>query len=220
MFLSLTPSQEAVSIISSKLEDEEYEELVRKCVHALIVLGQDRTPIKRLELNKIVFSNVNYRVAGAIVQVANKELDHLFGMRLYELSDKLRFILVNSEPTFATAIKYSDPMCEWLAILYLILIDIFSSPENRLPFEDIQKSLQPLDISEASLKNHLDTFTKKFYLQSEKRQDNVFYSWGERSMAEVEPESFFNRFLEMAGGNPDTEWPEQRARIEKLKSIR
>lgn len=166
----------------------------------------------------MVFSNINHRVASAILQLANKKLNDKFGMRLFELPDKIRIIVVNKSPEFGSSLKQSSQSYENLAILYLILMDIFVSADDRLSFEEIAKSLKPLDLSEQELKSHLESYVKKLYLQ-EKRQDLILYSWGPRAMAEVEPEIFFVRFLEMAGSSKENEWPEQKRRIEKLKSL-
>lgn len=219
MFVTPKPTDESVSIISSKLDDEEAEDLVKKCVHALIVLGQDRNPIKKMELNRLVFTTVHYRIVNAIIEISNKKLIEIFGMRLFELPDKSQYILVNSSPQFAENLKYDDSNCESLAALYIILMDIFVSPDDRLPMDEITKTFDVLDMDEETLKAHLEYFVRKLYLTKVRGPENVFFSWGPRSFAEVEPDAFLQRFIDMAGGGNIDDWPEQKRRIEKLKSL-
>mgnify|MGYP000923168872 CR=1 FL=1 len=218
MFVPLRPSQEALDA-TSKLEATIRDKLLRNCVQAIIILGQDRNPIKRQELNKLAFPTVNYRVAAAIVQEANKELNKTFGMRLYELEDKTRYLLINSKTDFADLMNHSEAMCNELAVLYFVLIDIFVAPDERLSEDEIEASLRPLNLTRDETKSYLDSFTKRLYLRMDKHQESRTFSWGPRAVAEVDPESFFNSFLYLVKDSSDKNWPDLKTRINNLKSI-
>lgn len=222
MFVPLKPTEESM-IVLSNLESESHDKMVGDCVHALVVLGQNRNPIKRTDLNKLAFPhNIRGKLPVAIVQAANKELNKTFGMRLYELEDRTKYLLVNSNPGFSNLIDHSDDTCSELTTLYFILLDIFASPDEKLPEEDIHRSLKHLDHNSASLKELLDLYVKKLYLVQDKdkqQQELKIYSWGPRAYAEIEPEGFFNCFLSLSGSTSSRDWPELEKRIEKLKNI-
>lgn len=222
MFVPLKPTPDS-SVILSNLEPDAYDKMVRDCVHALIVLGQNRNPIKKTDLNKIAFpSRERSKIPGAIIQAANRQLNKIFGMRLYEFEiaqQPSRYLLVNSKPGLSDWSNYSDDTCSELTTLYFILMDIFVSPDEKLAEEDIQATIKPLDHSKESIKEFLELFVKKLYLVQEKQQDSKMYSWGPRAYAEVEPENFFNCFLNLSGNTSAREWPDLEERIERLKNI-
>lgn len=205
--------------ILEKLSEENRKELIRSCIHAIIVLGQNKTPIKRQELNKLVFPTSNYRISGAVLQAANRELNSIFGMRLYETADKLKYLLVNKSTDYAAYQKHSENSESELTVLYFVLVGIFSSADEKLSEDEILKSLKPLEISVTTLKNYIDSFVKKLYLTSERIEESKFYRWGSRAMAEVNPVEFFNRFLELSGSSSSKEWPDLIVRVEKLKAL-
>lgn len=221
MFIPLRPTAESNQALSN-LEPDSYDKMVKDCVQACITLGQNRNPIKKADLNKLVFQGKGIKIPGAILQVANKELNKVFGMRLYELDDKTKYLLVSSKPSLNGVVdssSMSDSTCEELAVLYFILMDIFVSADERLSEEDIQGTLKPLDLSKNSIKDLLDLYVKRLYLVQDKRQELRLYSWGPRAYAEVEPENFFNRFLNLAGDTSAKDWPDIERRINKLKTM-
>lgn len=218
MFMSTNIYPEHLETLE-RLGEAERKELVRNCVQAIIVLGQNQNAIKRLDLNKLVNPGTNYRIAAAVLQAANKEMDSLFGMRLFETEDKTKYILVNRSTEFATYQRHSPNAKFELTVLYFILVGIFTSADEKLADDEITKSLKPLDISATIQKSLLDSFVKKLYLTVEKVEESRFYRWGPRAIAEVDPVNFFNRFLDLTGSSSDKEWPDLCARIEKLKAI-
>lgn len=218
MFVRLRPSAESEEVLS-KIAQEERDKLTRKCVQASIVLGQNRSPIKKAELNKLVFTTSHFRLHNAIIQAANYELNKNFGMRLYELNDKTRYLLVNSKSDFTPFQAFSQEECYEYTVLCFILIELFASPDENLSEEEIRKSLSPMKMTNDELKEHLDSLTKHLYLTQTRNQDTRYFSWGPRSTAEIDPDKFFETFLEWVGETSDKDWPEQKKRIDKLKAI-
>lgn len=218
MFLSRR-SNEELDYAVDKLGQEAFDELVRKTVHALLILGQERTPIKRLELNKILFSRIPHRCTGAVILAANKELYTVFGLRIFELEDKSKYLIVNAFNDLPEVIEYPDNFCEELTILYLLLTSIFAAPDEKVAEEDFMSNISPLKMDDKVLKEYLDLFLKKLYIKSMRHEDRNYFLWGPRAVAEIEPETFFNSFLQLNQEETDKNWPEQRRRIEKLKDL-
>lgn len=158
----------------------------------------------------------------AITVAANIRLDKDFGMRLYELEDRSKYLLVNSRADYASYTKRSKTEEEQLTILYLILTDIFASPEEKVSETDMIDTLSVLGLDERDLKKHIDTLFKKMYITHVKdpmHQDAKFIAWGPRAEAEIDPDNFFMSFLKMTEDGNEGNWPDQKRRIEKLKSI-
>lgn len=202
--------------------DDDYEDKVYRCVQALLILGQERTPIKKSDLNRMVFpSGVHYRLVAAVTSLANKKLHKIFGMRLFEVEDKTKYLLVNSEMDISQYFDDEKVVQRELVVLYFMLMGIFVSPDERMTIEEIEKSIrQPLCLSSETIKEYLDLFTKKLYLKQEKHQEIKLYGWGERAIAEIDPENFFQCFLNLTEDASDKAWPELRNRIENLNQIR
>lgn len=201
----------------ARLEENVFQDLCKKCVNSFIVLGQDRKPIKKQDLNRLAFPNVHFKTSAAIIQFANKELHKVFGMRIYELGDKTRYLLVNaSQDCAALKLTPDDTEDEELSVLYFVLMGIFASPEEKMDDDALEKMLSDLEIENVQV--HFESLVKKLYLTMEKDQEKKLYSWGPRAYAEVEPEEFFNRFLELAHGTSEEDWSDLRKRIDKLKS--
>lgn len=225
MFIPSRPTADSLRIIE-ELEESSRQRLIKSCVHALIVLGQNRTPIKRLELNKLAFPNVHYKISGAILQAANKELIKIFGLRIFELEDKKGYLLVNTGPEFNDVITYSDSMCEELTTLYFILMDIFISPEEKITEKELENSLEAFEIKGDSLKSCLDSFVKRLYLNvefqaTEQEGEKIrLYSWGPRALAEIDIDNLFKRFLELVPTTTEKDWPDIKKRVERIKSTR
>lgn len=217
-FVPLRPTAESEGVIS-RLEEEERNQLVRKCVQAVIILGQNQSPIKKTELNRLVFPSSNFRLHNAILQAANQDLNKVFGMRLFELPDKSRYLLVNSKFDFTSYQNFSQTECEEFSVLYFVLMEILASPDENLSEEDIRNSLSPLKMTNDELKAHLDSLTKQLYLFMTRNSDTRYFSWGPRSIAEIDPENFFQCFIEVVGDTTDKDWPEQKKKIDKLKNI-
>lgn len=217
-FVPLRPTTESEGIIS-RLGEEERSQLVRKFVQAAIILGQNQSPIKKTEFNKLVFPSSNFRLHNAILQAANQELNKIFGMRLFELPDKSRYLLVNSKFDFTAYQTFSQTQCEEFTVLYFVLMEIFASPDENLSEEDIRNSLSPIKMTNDELKVHLDSLTKQLYLSMTRNSDTRFFSWGPRSIAEIDPDNFFQCFIEIVGDSTDKDWPEQKKKIDKLKNI-
>lgn len=218
MFMSTNISPENQETLG-RLGEIERKELVRNCIQAIIVLGQNRNTIKRVELNKLFLPYTNYRIAAAILQAANKEMDSLFGMRLFETEDKTKYLLINRSTEFAIYQRRSATEKQEWAVLYLILVGIFASADEKVSEEELIESLRPLDLLATVLKSLLESFVKRLYLTVEKIEETRFYRWGPRAVAEVDPESFFNRFLDLTGSSSDKEWPDLCVRIDKLRGI-
>ena len=161
----------------------------------------------------------SYRVAASVTQVANQEIFRTFGYRLFEVEDKTKLLLVNTDTNAFESLEHPDSTCDEMSILFLILTDIFVSAEERLSDEDLENSLKPLEITSADLKAYIETFLRKMYLSVDKRQETKVYSWGPRATAEVDPETFLEFFLKFVNESSDKNWPDVKRRIEKLKSI-
>lgn len=217
-FVPLRPTADSEGIIS-RLEEDERNQLIKKCVQAAIVLGQGQTPIKKTELNKLVFPSSNFRLHNAILQSANYELNKVFGMRLFEMPDKARYLLVNSKFDFTAYQTFSQTEYGEFTVLLFVLLEIFASPDENLSEEDIRNSLSPMRLTNDELKVHLDSLTKQLYLTMTRISDIRHFAWGPRSIAEIDPDNFFHCFLEVVGNNTDKDWPEQKKKIDKLKHI-
>lgn len=217
-FVPLRPTAESEEVLS-RLSQEEKDGMTRKCVQACIVLSQNRTPIKKADLNKLVFSTSHFRLHNAVIQNANHDLNKHYGMRLFELSDKARYLLVNTKADFTSYQTFNQEECNEFTVLYFILIELFASPDENISEEDIRNSLSPMKMTNDELKSCLDSLTKHLYLTQTRNQDTRSYAWGPRSMAEVDPDIFFKLFLDMVGDTSDKDWPEQKKRVDKLRAI-
>lgn len=219
MFLPTRVSEEVQETIN-QLPEEDRHKLVKTCVSAIMVLGQNRTPIKKTDLNRHLHHN--YRINNAILVVANYELNKIFGMRLFEVENKSVLLLVNSSIEFSHYATHSKSMSNELTVLYFILMQIFASSDEAVCEDEIENALSPLGFSRDALKARIDTLVKKHYLVLTKdsfQQDVKLYTWGPRAMAEVDPDNFFECFLNLVGEGSDRDWPELKKRIDKLKSI-
>lgn len=216
-FVPLRPTEDALVAIGS-LDDDAKDDFVKNCVQAVIVLSQNKSPIKRVDLNRLALPT-NYRISAAIIQLANRELYKTFGMRLFELEDRKKFLLVNAKTDFAQHMTFSDEECEEMTVLYFILMDIFVSPDEKIRDDEIEKSLRPLNYTSETIKSYVDTFVKRLYLTQARHHDSLLFSWGPRAVAEVEPERFFECFLELSGNTNQKDWPEIKKRIDKMKSM-
>lgn len=218
-FLPLRPDDDADSTLNQMSEDIR-DRAVADYVHAFIVMGADKSVIKKTDINKTVNSQqLSYKKVNAIIQAANKELNKNFGMRLYE-PDKTKYILVNTNVESADLHLLTQEACEENTILLFILMEIFASTDEKVGESTIEENLEALELTNDELSSHLESLVKHMYLTVERQQDEKMYSWGPRAVAEVEPEAFFNRFLDLVGeGATAEDYPELIARIDKLKSI-
>lgn len=224
MFLPPRPTADSLLIIE-ELSDSDRQTYLKNCVHSLIVLGQKKTPIKRVDLNKIVFPGRHHHtLATAITQAANKELIKNFGMRLFELEDRSKYLLVNINYKAGSFLKHSDSSCEQQTILFFVLMDIIQSLNEKRYQTELEKTLSPFnDLTEATIKDYLDSFVKNLYLNQEfevTEEGRVrVLSWGPRAVAEIDPDNFFKCFLEFNPNTQEKEWPQITKRIDKLKAI-
>lgn len=222
MFVPLALDEEH-RLALENIDDEEQRKLTAACLSAFMVLAQNRSPIKKSDLNRLVFSGQKYyKAVNAIVIAANKELDKIYGMRLFELEDKSKYLLVNSRADYTSYALRSSSDCQELTVLYFVLMEIFASPEEKISEADMMDMLKALDLSEKDLKKHIDSLVKRLYISVTKdamHQDMKFVSWGPRAEAEVDPDNFFNSFLKLTEDGSESNWPEQKRRIDKLKAI-
>lgn len=206
--------------VLDRLEEDYAQTLTRNCVHAIIVLGQERTPIKKVDLYKLVFPTITGRsIQPAIIYMANHELNKVFGMRLYELDDKSKLLLVNSNSELGLYQNYTGQMREELTVLFFILMDIFAAPDEKKSEEELLDDVKGLDCDVETLKGYLELFVKKLYLITTRQQDHKMYAWGPRTIAEIDPEEFFKRFLELADDSKEEDWPDLKKRIDTLKKM-
>lgn len=218
MFLPLVVPIEIKETLDN-LDKDDRETYVNNCIHAIIVLGQDRSTIKRPDLNRLVFlSNYSRTLPMAILIEANSRLNQIFGMRLFESEDKTRLILVNSLSEFSKYRNYSNH--HEMAVLYFTLMDIFAAPDECKNEEELIDNLSDsLDTQEDIIRAYLDTFVKKNYLNLEKAQDMKNYSWGDRAIAEIDPNAFFEQFLDLIGDTTERDWPDLKKRVERLNRM-
>lgn len=216
MFIPLRPDEDAIET-AGKLEENVFQDLCKKCVQSFLVLGQDRKPIKKQDLNRLAFPSVHFKTCAAVIQFANKELHKVFGMRIYELDDKTRYLLVNSSPDCASLrMVPCATEDEELGVLHMALMAIFASQEEKVDEDALERLMSALEIED--FQAHIESLVKKLYLTLEKDQEKKLYSWGPRAYAEIEPEQFFNQYLELDSGSKAEDWSHIRKRIDKLKS--
>lgn len=201
------------------MDEEVRNTFVNNCVHAIIVLSQNRSTIKKADLYRLVFTNTSaVSIRPAVINAANSHLYKIFGMRLFEVYTEHKYILVNSHTRFSEFAHHPDSMCQELTVLYFTLVDIFASSEDNKSEDDLIESLHlSLEIPEETVKGYLESFLRKNYLQMKREQDKKLYSWGHRAVAEVEPESFFRQFLRLIGAETEKDWPDLRVKIDDLK---
>lgn len=203
MFLPLAASDQLREVATS-IQEEDAAAAIKKCVQMIIILGQDNKPIKRSDLNKAFsqYSINSVRAYKYLIEAANLKLYKLTGLRLYELDDKTRYLLVNGSSHFAMLKNHSDEACMEYTVLYLILMEIFGSQSQSVPVDSIKKSLEPLRFSEEDLKNCIEVALKKMYIIEKKDDDERSYIWGPRAYAEVEPDNFYAYFKELLEEDP------------------
>ena len=220
MFLSTHLTDETKRLIAGFADEDRKQ--IHDCCTSIIVLGQNRAPIKKADINRHMMRTSN-NIKQAIFNQASYELNKTFGLRLYELEDKARLLLVNSTVDFSGYADHTEQTRQELTVLFLILMDIFASADGKLAREELEATLAPLDLSQETLKNHIDSLIKKLYIVQHKevafQQDNKLYVWGPRAMAEVDPDNFFKLFMDIVGQGTEADWPEQKKRIDKLKAI-
>lgn len=191
------------------------DELVKKCVHAFIILGQDKLPIKKADVSRVAMPSVtNYRAVNALIHLANEELQDVFGMRLYHV-DKIKFFLVNTNLETDYLRATTEDENEELVLLFFTLMAIFMASDSRLTSQDLEKTLKPF--SSDLLKDHLDKYVKQMYLVTLKYKDALFYSWGPRAYAEFDLDAFFRCFLQISKEPNREAWPELVQKIDKWK---
>lgn len=216
-FIRLRPTQESVETINEKFDKVEADTIVKKCVHSIILLGMGRNVIDRMTLRSLVFPNMFYKYVAIFMEIANMQLNELFSMRLYEMDAK--YLLVNSKPDAQDMIEPTNDKHEYLALLEFILLDIFGSTENRLNLDELMNSLSPLELEKSHVEEYIEKFMKRQYLDKVKDNGKIYYKWGPRAKAEIDPDGFFDLFLELNESRSPDDWPELKRRIEELKEI-
>lgn len=222
-FLKIRVPETSVDALA-KLPAGKKDELVKKCVHAIIVLGQDRQPIKKEDLSRLVFHSIgNYRVVNGIIHMANEELQDTFGMQLYMFQDKSqpKFFLVNTSLDFNEyQMPRSEEENEELVLLHFALSEIFLSHDFRSSFEELEKACKPFELKDSGseyLKSFIDRFVKLMYLSTMKHQDLTWYVCGPRAYAEYNLDELFDRFLQLAKETNVEAWPDLVQRLDKMK---
>lgn len=224
MFVPLRLAEEFKRVLDN-VEDEVRKKVIPNGVSAILVLGSNKSTIKKADLTRLMLTGVeqlSWKYTNPMIIETNIELDKVFGMRLYELDDRARYLLVNSRADYSQFAKRKDSECDEFTVVYFMLLDIFASPEERVADSDMMDTLSALELTDKDLKKHVDTATKNLYVLLTKDTLNPelkYYTWGPRAMAEVDPDNFLRSFLETAPGTTEKDWPEQKRRIEKLKGI-
>lgn len=217
MFLPL----EAPAVPIDESQKQEFRDTIRKAVQCILLLAKDRSPFRKADLNRMAFagSSISIRHYAKLVLMANIDLNRWMGMRLYELDDKLRYILVNSNGTLSSYHKFTSEDKVDLTVIYLVLTMIFISEDQALTFENLYKNLSSLKMNQDLLKTRLANMVKNLYLVEEKDQEERLYRWGQRAKAEMDPEPYFNSIKKLLGGEYGFDEKEIEKRIEVLKSM-
>lgn len=223
MFLPVTLDNELRQWAASS---EENKKLIKNCQSAIVVLGQNKQPIKKLDLNKLIYTgsrSQHHTVTKAVIANANHYVHKYLGMRLFELAD--RFLLVNSSSIPNQCRKeFDQEECNELAVIFLALMEIFSSSDESSTESQIKAVIQTLDLSDDDLKRHFDMLLKKLYIVQLRdksiQQDEKLYKWGPRAIAEVDPDRFMKSFLDFAEAGTENDWAEQKRRIDILKAMK
>lgn len=219
-FLPIHPDPLTVQFVKDKYSNNNkaVDELIRKCVHAILMLSQGgKEVVSKTILSGLVFpQGVHHTVNKAIIEIANKQLVKVFGMRLYEMD--LRYLVVNASPEDADLIEYDEEETTFYAVLHLILIDIFGCTEEKLTIDEIEHHLEHLKIKRTKLEDLVSRYKMKFYLAMIKEDCKEYYKWGQRAVAEVDPDGFFESFLSLYGGDAN-DYPDLSKRIDTLKRM-
>lgn len=200
---------------------------LKNCLSGIMVLSQNRQVIKRAELTKLIYHgsrNQYFRITKLIMHKASHDLYKYMGMRLYDLGDSKGYILVNEHSELSQYRReHSQEQCNELAVIFLTLMEIFTSSDESSTEEQIREVLKHLDLEEDDLKKHFDFMLKKLYIVPVKeiiyQQDEKLYKWGPRAIAEVDPDRFMEAFLDLAEDGEAKDWPDQKRRIDLLKEI-
>lgn len=219
MFLPVKKTEESRLALES-VSEEDQKKLVNSCVHSLLVGNQKQSVIKKADLHRH-HDRQYYKINNAILNYASYELFKHFGHRIYEV-DRERLLLVNSSTKFARpASEFSEEVRVERFALFFTLIEVLVSADEKVSFKELYNTLSALDHSEETVKDYTDKWVKQLYLTMTKDNSNPedkCFGWGARALAELDPQGFKESFLELAGGT-EADWPEQIARIEKLKQI-
>lgn len=192
-----------------------------------MVLGQNRQRINKDDLRDAIYTRrrkEHHTVTTAVLDHASYYLHKYMGMRLFTNDQKV-YLLVNSTviPSYCRK-ALTDKECDELAVVFLVLMEIFSSPDGNTTESQIGELLATLDLSDDSIKAYVALLVKRQYIVQEKN-DNIqreekSYRWGPRAVAEVDPDNFMQSFLDLAESGSIDDWPDQKRRIELLKSVR
>lgn len=204
---------------------DDNQKLLKNCLSAIMVLGQNKQTIKKEELNKLIDTGTrghHHTIKKAVVAKANYHLNKYMGMRLFYLGD--RYLLVNSTNVPNQCRKeFDQDECNELSVIFLALMEIFSSSDESSTEAQIKSVLATLGLSEDDLKKYFQMLQKKLYIQRipdrNVQEDEKLYKWGPRAIAEVDPDRFMKSFLDLAEGGTADDWPEQKRRIELLKTV-
>ena len=223
-FLPISVPADARETVASV---EDYKKLVENCLSGIMVLGQNKQTIKRADLTKLIYTGTrthHHTITKALIALANHDLHKYVGMRLYHDEEIKGFLLVNSTTIPNQCRKeLSQEECDELASIFVALMEIFSSADESSTEAHIKEAMSVLDFSEDQLKTCFDMLIKKLYIVQVKNSayqpEERLYKWGPRAIAEVDPDRFMKSFLDLAESGTADDWPDQKRRIELLKSV-
>ena len=204
---------------------EENKKLLKNCLSAIMILGQNKQTINKQDLNKLIYTGTrvqHHTIKKAVIAHANHDLNKYMGMRLFDLGDK--YLLVNSISVPNQCRRdFDQEEAKELAAIFLALMEIFSSSDESSSEDQIKSVMATIGMSEDDLKKSFNMLLKKLYIVPVRdrnvQQEEKLYKWGPRAIAEVDPDRFMKSFLDFAEGGSADDWPEQKRRIELLKSV-
>jgi hypothetical protein len=225
MFLPLSIPEEQRTIFDPNLPEN--KRILQNCLSGIIVLGQNKQVIKKEELNKLIYTGTrrqHHTITKAVMAYANHDLNKYLGMRLFDLGESKGYLLVNTHSIPNHCRKEFDiEECNELSVIFLALMEIFSSSDESCTEAQIKEVLSPLELSDEDLKRHFDMLQKKLYIvplrNTACQQEERLYKWGPRAVAEVDPDRFMKSFLDFADAGSANDWPDQKLRIEALKNV-
>lgn len=231
MFLPVTIAAEHREVAAKAPED--HKKLLTNCLSGIMVLGQNKQVIKKLDLNKIIYSGLprsqHHTITKAVLAFANHDLNKYMGMRLFELEDNKGYLLVNNSYELSQYRKeFTKEQCDEVAVIHMVLMQIFTSADESATEKQVRDTLEILDLSRDENEKHFSMLQKKLYIVpvpqgggSANPDGEKLFKWGPRAKAEVDPDRFMSSFLSLAhdGNPPDKDWPEQERRANNLKAI-
>ncbi|VDD90521.1 unnamed protein product [Enterobius vermicularis] len=220
----------------------EREELRGVAIHYLL-LAQDKKHglVKLSDLKKVFPKTYDKKTVIGILDEVVREMKDLFGIEVCVVdTGKGTFVLLKNEidsgvPYLDSTVDSGDKLENAKkGVLLAVLMYIFMAKNPEIPSSSVTSTavsdfletlglnnIQQLDLEKLISPKPTAEFITEGWIDFEKSSDrdgneSVFYSWGPRAKACVDPKKVFELFCAIDGGDPE-EWKDYKAFVDSSK---